>query len=406
MTALESADVVVVGAGTIGGWASVFAAMDGVRKVVVLDRDLAGRGASGRAAGVVRQQGGTPDTVRLGRFSVEFYRDQHEVFGTDSGFRELGYVILATTAADERAAHERIAMQRETGLDVRWADADAVRGLNPTMAERGFLGGSYVSSDGCIDPARNVCAYSIAMRQRGVELRERTPFIGLRTAAARGGRRRVTGVRTPDGVIATERVILTGGPTLDAVGRAAGAKVFAGGARHQVVVTEPHEAFDVDRQAMVFDLRAGIYWRLEEGGLLWGMSNPIERPGAVRQIDWPYLRKMQRRLARLVPATNGLGIRATWAATIDYTPDHLPILGPLTTLDGVEVEGTTIASACGHGMMWGPGVSRVAVDLALTGTSDLIDAPRYRMDRFDAHGRSPFFDPIALPFPVEAGLAD
>jgi sarcosine oxidase subunit beta len=406
MAERASADLVVVGAGTIGGWASVFAAMDGARKVIVLERGLAGRGASSRAAGVVRQQGGTPDTVSLGRFSVDFYRRQPDLFGTDSGFRELGYVILATTAGDELAAHERIAMQREAGLDVRWVDAAAVRRLNPTMAEEGFRGGSYVPSDGCIDPSRNVRAYSLAMRQLGVELRELTPFVGLRTAAARGGRRRVTGVRTPDGTISTDRVILTGGPTLGAVGNAVGGRILAGGARHQVVLTEPHEAFDVERQPMVFDLRAGIYWRLEEGGLLWGMSNPAEHPGPAREIDWPYLRRMQRRLGRLVPATKGLGIRTAWAATIDYTPDHLPILSPLRTREGVEVEGTTIACAAGHGMMWGPGVSRVAVDLALTGTSDLIEAPRYRMDRFDTGGRSPFFDPIALPFPVDAGLAD
>ena len=36
-------------------------------------------------------------------------------------------MILAVTAADERAAHERIAMQRATGLDARWVDADEVR---------------------------------------------------------------------------------------------------------------------------------------------------------------------------------------------------------------------------------------------------------------------------------------
>jgi sarcosine oxidase subunit beta len=287
MAERASADLVVVGAGTIGGWASVFAAMEGARNVIVLERGLAGRGASSRAAGVVRQQGGTPDTVRLGRFSVDFYRRQHELFGTDSGFRELGYVILATTAGDERAAHERIAMQRQTGLDVRWADADDVRRLNPTMAEDGFRGGSYVPSDGCIDPSRNVRAYSLAMRQFGVELREHTAFVGLRTAAARGGGRRVTGVRTPDGTIATERVILTGGPTLGEVGSAVGARILAGGARHQVVLTEPHEAFDVERQPMVFDLRAGIYWRLEEGGLLWGMSNPAERPGPAARSTGP-----------------------------------------------------------------------------------------------------------------------
>jgi sarcosine oxidase subunit beta len=397
----ETADLVVVGAGTIGGWASVFAAEEGAGTVVVLERGLAGQGASSRAAGMVRQQGGTPDTVRLGVFTIDFYRGQAERYGTDSGFRELGYVILAFTATDERAAHQRVAMQREAGLDVAWIDADEVRRLNPTMAGTGFRGGTYVSTDGHVDPPRNVCAYSLAMRTKGVDLRERTPFVGLRTVPAVGGRRRVTGVETADGTIATERVILTGGPTLRAVGRAVGARILVGAARHQVVISGPDEAFDVDRQAMMFDLRAGLYWRLEEGGLLWGMSNPAEVPGTVRDVDWAYLRKMERRLNRLVPVTKGLGQRKAWAATIEYTPDHLPILGPVVTTEGVEIEGTTIATACGHGMMWGPAVSRVAADLALTGETDLVDAPIYRMDRFDAEGRSPFFDPIALPVPVD-----
>ena len=42
----DRADLVVVGAGTIGGWASGFAARDGAGRVVVLERGLAGQGAS------------------------------------------------------------------------------------------------------------------------------------------------------------------------------------------------------------------------------------------------------------------------------------------------------------------------------------------------------------------------
>ena len=87
----ETADLVVVGAGTIGGWASVFAAEAGARTVVI-ERDLAGEGASSRAAGIVRAQGGTPTTVALGRWSIAFYRSQRDRYGTDSGFRELGYL--------------------------------------------------------------------------------------------------------------------------------------------------------------------------------------------------------------------------------------------------------------------------------------------------------------------------
>lgn len=403
MATRDLADLVVVGAGTIGGWASVFAREAGVGRVVVIDRDLVGQGASGRAAGMVRAQGGSPDTVRLGTWSIRFYQGQASAFGADSGFVGRGYVILAATTTDERAAHERVAMQRETGLDARWVEADEVRRLIPSMAEgRGFRGGSYVPTDGWIDPPRNVRAYSLAMQRAGVEVREHVAFTGLRTKASRDGRRVVTGVRTSAGTISTPMVLLTGGPAMQAVATAAGARAWVGYARHQVAVTEASEALHPDTTAMAFDIGAGIYWRPEEGGFLWGMSNPAEEPGPGRSIDWGHLRRMQRRLHRLVPPTKDIGMKKVWAATIEYTPDHLPLTGSVVLRDGTEVSGASIASACGHGMMWGPAVSRIAVDLALEGTTDVVEhVEHFRMDRFDAHGRSPFVDPVALPFPVE-----
>jgi sarcosine oxidase, subunit beta len=398
----DVADLVVVGAGTVGGWASVFAAERGAGRVVVVDSGLVGQGASSRAAGVVRSQGGTPATVQLGSWSIDFYNGQRDAYGTDSGFRELGYLILAVTEKDERVGRERVAMQRDAGLDVRWLGPRQARTLNPTLAATGHRGGSYVATDGCIDPPRNVRAYSLAMQQLGVTLRERTAFTGLRIARGRGGTVRVTGVQTDDGVIATERVLLTGGPSLRDVGRLVGARIFVGAARHQVVISEPHPAFDIDRQPMVFDVGVGLYWRLEEGGLLWGMSNPRETPGPARAIDWRHIRKMERRLHAMVPITQDLGIKKAWAATIEYTPDHFPILGPVFTTEGVELEGASVASSCGHGMMWGPAVARCAADLALEGRTDVVDVSEFGMDRFDDQGRSPYLDPVALPFPVSA----
>jgi sarcosine oxidase subunit beta len=396
--AREHADVVIVGAGTVGGWASVAARQAGAETVVVLERESAGIGASSRAAGMVRAQGGTPDTVRLGQWSIDFYERQ-----TDhaSGFVGRGYVILAVTAADERAAKERIGMQRSIGLDARWVDAAEVRRLIPAMAPAGYRGGSYVASDGWVDPPRNVRGYSLAMQRSGVDLREGVAFTGLATKAGRKGHRIVTGVETTSGTIRTGTVILTGGPAMQSVAALAGARAWVGYARHMVVVTEPSDALHPDTTAMAFDIGAGIYWRPEEGGFLWGMSNPSEEPGPGRTIDWSYLRKMERRLHRLVPPARELGIKKVWSATIEYTPDHLPLLGPLVRRDGAEVDGVTIASACGHGMMWGPAVSRIAVDLALTGRTSVVErAEDFRMDRFDEDGNPPFVDPVALPFPV------
>ena len=397
----DRVDLVVVGAGTVGGWASVFAAEAGVGRVIVVERGLVGMGASSRAAGIVRAQGGTPATVALGRWSIDFYRGQQAAYGTDSGFRELGYLILATTEEQENAGRERVAMQHDAGLtDVRWLTASEAVETVGALASDGHRGGSYRAADGHIDPPRNVRAYSLAMHAAGVELRERTAFTGLRVSSDGA---RVTGVETSDGVIEAERVILTGGPSLRAIGALAGLRIPAGAARHTVAVLEPHEAFAVDRMPMVFDLGAGLYWRLEEGGLLFGWSDPDETPGEARQIDWAAYERYRARLATYVPITSDLGLRRIWAATIDYTPDHLPILGPALRPDGSRVNGVTVASAAGHGMMWGPGVARVAADLAVRGETALIDVADLGLDRFDEYGRSRLApDPIALPFPVSA----
>jgi sarcosine oxidase subunit beta len=392
---------VIVGAGTIGGWASYFARTSGADRVIVIDQGRAGDGASSRAAGVVRAQGGTLTTVTLGRWSIDFYRRQAELLGTDSGFRELGYLILAGTEEEERAGRARVAIQRSMGLDVRWVDATEAVRLDPCLKPSSFRGASYAPNDGCIDPVRNVRTYSLAMRSVGVDLREGCGLTGLECATTASGKR-VTAILTTSGRIETSRVIVTGGPQISEVGRAIGVPIPAGAVRHQVAVLEPHPAFQGGRQSMGFDLSGGLYWRLEDGGLLFGMSNPHEPPGPARSIDWTYLATMRRRLAHFLPVTEGLEMRKVWAATIDFTADHQPILGTALGIDRAPIEGVTVASAGGHGMMWGPAVARIAADLALEGTSAVVDVSQLGLDRFDADGRSRLVtDPIALPFPTE-----
>jgi len=390
------ADAVVIGGGTVGGWCAWWLRDAGLERVAVVERSTLGRGASSRAAGMVRCQGGTKAAVRLGMWSRDFYLRQPEELGIDSGFVQQGYFMPAFDSESVAAGRARVAMQQGLGLDVEWLTPAEAAAHNPTLSPDSHLGGSYAAGDGYLDPPRNVLAYSIVLARSGVRVQERTQFTGL---AVSGGN--VIGVETSTGTLATERVVLTGGPDLARVGRLAGVVVHAGGTRHQVAVTEPHPSFAADRMgAMVFDVSDGLYWRPEEGGLLFGMSNPDEQPGEAREIDWAYMEKMRKRLADLVPLSTGLALRRAWAATIDFTPDHLPILGPAIGARG-PLPGVTVASAGGHGMMWGPAVARIAADLALCRETDVIDdVPSLGLDRFDADGRSRLDpDPIALPFP-------
>ena len=417
---MASADAVVVGGGTVGGWCAWFLRQAGLERVLLVERDTLGQGASSRAAGLVRGQGGTPAAVVLGAWSRDFYRGQQALLGTDSGFVEQGYYLPAFTEQQVAQARERMAMQQALGLEVEWLDADEAQRRNPTLAPGVTLGGTYARGDGYLHPPRNVAAYAVALATAGVQVAERTAFLGLTRSAGLIGTEQIgtgqigtgqigTGqtwtVQTSAGPVQTPRVVLTGGPELARVGELAGIRLPAGGVRHQVAVTQPHPDLTPERLPMVFDVAAGLYWRPEDGGMLFGMSNPDEPPGPGDQVDWPYLEAMRARLAELVPATRGLGLRRVWAATIDYTPDHLPIPGPGIDAGG-PMPGVTVASAGGHGMMWGPAVSRVAADLALNGTTSVLDVTDLGLDRFDENGVSRLAaDPIALPFPERAATS-
>jgi sarcosine oxidase subunit beta len=393
----KTADAVVVGGGTVGAWCAYFLREAGLSRVVLVEKNTLGEGASSRAAGMVRTQGGSTWAVQLGEWSRQFYLRQRDLLGIDSGFTPQGYLLPCFAPAEVTAAHERMDRQNSLGLDVRWLSPEQVDTLNPAMAPGKTLGATYCAEDGYLHPPRNVIAYSVALARSEVQVLEQTECTGLETSGDT-----VTGVNTSNGSIAAPLVVLTGGPELAAVGKLAGIRIPAGGVRHQVAVTEPHPDLAPSRLPMVFDLSAGLYWRPEEGGMLFGMSNPDEPPGKAREIDLPYLEVIRQRLRELVPVTGELGLRRIWAATIDYTPDHLPIIGPAIR-SGQLVKGVTVASAGGAGMMWGPGVAKATAEVALTGSSTVTDCRELGLDRFDEAGHSRLAtDPIALPFPTDA----
>jgi sarcosine oxidase subunit beta len=175
MTSSHSADVVVVGGGTVGAWTAVLLAESGVPNVVLIEARTLGDGASSRAAGMVRAQGGTETAIRLGLRSQEFYAASGNRFPLDCGFVAQGYLMPCFTDAEVQQAYERIALQRTLGLEVEWLSGADIDDRQTGLAPGATLGASYAPGDGYIDAPRNVLAYTAALTAVGVDVRERWP---------------------------------------------------------------------------------------------------------------------------------------------------------------------------------------------------------------------------------------
>ena len=216
----RTADAVVVGGGTIGAWCAWFLREAGLADVVLLEQRTLGAGASPRAAGMVRAQGGTEPAVRLGLCTA--------ATSTPGSRNGSGSTRASSRRATSCPASPSARWPRRTpGSRCSRASASTSAGsgpdelddLNPAMARGMTMGGSYAPGRRLHRPAPQRAGLhrgAVHLRRARRSSTPRSPGCSRSRGAG------LTGVARRPGTIATERVVLTGGPTLAAVGRAAG----------------------------------------------------------------------------------------------------------------------------------------------------------------------------------------
>jgi sarcosine oxidase, subunit beta len=386
-----SYDAVIIGAGNLGMWTAYGLARQGFGRIAICDRSWAGWGATSRSAGVVRQQGGSETAVKLGKLTRELYLALGSELGLDSGFTETGYFVLAATEQEQAAFLELAELRRRCGVRNEWIDADEGRRRFPQLNWDMFRGATYTPDDGYVHPpiaARNI---TVALaKHAGIEIFERCTVEEIDEHAG------VYQLHTSRGTIQSEIVVNAGGPRgARALGKLLEVEVPVSAARHQVVTFATAGPQLEGLFPMCFALAEGIYWRPEEQGVLLGYSNPNELADETGRyqidIDWGYHERVRPIYEAIFPPLAGQGVARAWAASIDYTPDHLPIIDEARP-------GFYVVAAGGHGMMWGPGLGIKMAELIAQGeVSDLpedeISLARFSRERVH-------HDKIALPFPT------
>jgi len=386
-------DVGVVGGGNLGLWTAYRLAWRGFGRVAVLERGWAGGGATSRSAGVVRQQGGSETAAKLGKLSRELYVRLGEELGLDSGFRETGYYIVAETEEEKEGFLRLVDVRREAGVQNEWVEPEEGRERFPDLAWDRFVGATYTADDGFVHPpiaARNA-TYAVHSED-AIDLFEMCEVFGVEE---RGDHYTVA---TGRGLFEAERVVDAGGPRgAHEVGAMVGLEVPVMAVRHQIVTFPTLAEGAMHPFPLFFNVGKGYYWRPEEQGVLLGMSNPVDEADTSGRyqigFDWEYYEEMRPDWESAHPALAGLPVSRAWAASIDYTPDHLPIIDQ-------PVEGFYVLAAGGHGMMWGPALGEKMAQLICDGEVEDLPGEDIELARFSRE-RDPgaIGDTIALPFP-------
>jgi sarcosine oxidase subunit beta len=367
--------VVIVGGGLTGLSAAWhLRAADPTVRVVVLERAQAGAAASGASAAGVRVMGRDPAERALALVSLGRWPELDLELEGATAYRRGGGLRVALDDGAWQQAPAWVAAQRADGVPVEVVDAGDTRRLAPDVAAT-CRGGVFCAMDGQAEAMPTVQAFAAAARRAGARVEER---VGAdRLVVERG--RSVAVVRSDGRREPCDIVLIAAGTWSAGLLAPCGARLPFITRALQMLLTEPASgalapvlsAFE--RKLSFKQLASGAY--LIGGG--WPAAIPDEAGNRWEVLDASV--KSSLAVAREVyPRVAETKVTRGWAGLEAFTPDDLPVLGPVPGLEGVLVA----AGFSGHGFALSPAVGDVLARLAL-GRDARPDLWRgLRLDRF------------------------
>jgi len=271
------AGAVIIGGGVIGCSVAYHLAKLGWSDVLLLERRQFSCGTTWHAAGLVGTMRANESQARLCEYSMSVLKDLEAETGQSTGFKQVGSLSIAHSAARFEELKRVAAMNNAFGVTrVDIITAAEIKDKCPLLETGDLLGGSWVPHDGYASPVDVTNAFVKGARMHGAKCIEGAAV----TAVTRAGGA-VTGVIARQGEetveIKTDYVVNCGGMWARGIGRMAGVNVPLHACEHYYAVTEKLGQLPADLPVMRDHDRCA-YYKPEAGGLLVGAFEPNARP--------------------------------------------------------------------------------------------------------------------------------
>ncbi|WP_152223286.1 FAD-binding oxidoreductase [Pseudomonas sp. SCB32] len=334
-------DVAIIGGGFVGLWTSLrLLELDPKCRIVILERDICGGGASGRNGGFVMSwwpkisslvaQCGQEEALRLARASeaniaeIGKFCEEH---GIDAHFRRGGWLWTATSDA-QRGAWKGVQRTCEN-LGARVFRSLPDNEVERRAGSRQHLEGVIEDSNATVQPARLARGLRRVALEKGVRIFENTPVEDIQ-------RSQPAVLRTPSGSVTARRVVLATNawaaqiPELSRVILPVTSTIVATNPipkRLEQIGWTGGESI-TDSQLMV-----DFYRTTQDGRIAFGKGTGMINYAS--QIDESFddnprlAEETEQDFRRTYPQLADEPISHTWCGPIDRTYDSMPVFGHL-----------------------------------------------------------------------------
>ena len=367
----RTADVVIIGAGVIGCSSAYHLAKMGLTDLAVVEMEQVGAGTSSKSASMLSMQfGRDPLLARMAQYSYQRYMHFEQELDTNTDFRKIGWVSVASGHAAEELRQHAQSLQ-SLGIQTEILSPDEVKRLYPELNTEDIELGTWGPDDGSFDPHMIMWAYIKRATEKGVKLYQGEKACGLRFKNGR-----VTGVKTSSGLIATGIVINAAGPWAGEVGNWANIRIPLTNKLRTIVMTGPLPDIPPDRP-FVEDETVEWYFRPETGGVLMGMGN-IRAESPVARLDTQMVNEIVDYALHRAPVLEKASLLTAWSGVRPLTQDGRPIFGVVQGVEGFLLN----VGWGGFGIIQSPVAGQLMAELVHDGHTSTFESREFGLERF------------------------
>ncbi|NTI72277.1 FAD-binding oxidoreductase [Agrobacterium rhizogenes] len=369
-------DAIIIGGGMQGCAIAMFLARSGWQ-VTVLEKNLAGRHASGVNAGGLRLLMRDAREYPLSLRAMEIWDDLAGLVGeaaAESCEVRLGtsQIALAMDMAELEWARARVRDMRRRGIaSEELIGPDELHRLLPGLANSAF-GGLVSRRDGHANPANAARVFRDAAVAAGAKLIERCALNELKPRSGGGW-----SAHTDAGVVEADWVINCAGAWGADVAALLGEKLPIKVLALTMMVTARVKPFVTP---VVIGIDQPLSFKQSAVGSLVIGGGISGKPCLDEGTSFTVMDRMASSAAATItafPALAGVPVVRTWTGLEGSTPDGVPIIGPSRKHHGLW----HVFGFCGHGFQLAPAVGEAVAQSVISGIVDPKLAP-FSPDRF------------------------
>ena len=339
----STARVVIIGGGAVGASCLYHLAKKGWSDCLLLEKNELTSGSTWHAAGNVPTFSTSWGIMNIQRYSTELYRGLADAVDYPMNYHVTGSIRLAHSKERMQEFERALSMGRHQGMSMEMLDLAGIKDRYPFIETHDLAGALYDPSDGDIDPAQLTQALAKGARDMGARIERFCSVTGVR----RDGNEWV--IATNKGEVRCEYVVNAAGYRAQEVGAMFGRKVPMATMSHQYILFENVPELEQwskengGKLPLLRDVDISYYLRQEKFGFNLGPYErncrahwhtdddpmPDDFSFQLYEDDLERLEFYLEDAMARVPLMASTGLQKVINGPIPYTPDGLPLIGPM-----------------------------------------------------------------------------